>query len=121
MRQTDIKSSSQRGAPPDAEWWDAALLPTKTYDDLAHGVESLNIRNNGSPITIYIQHPIPIPAPGDKNKVALKPLKLTKKVWSDVIPWREFRLIPVYRSKRSYGSNGDKPSYRINGIESGWG
>ena len=43
-------------------------------------MENLNIRNNGSPITIYIQHPIPIPAPGDKNKTALKPLKLTKKV-----------------------------------------
>ena len=42
-------------------------------------MEKLNIRNQGSPITIYIQHPIPIPAPGDKNKAALKPLKLTKK------------------------------------------
>lgn len=40
----------------------------------------MNIRTNNSPITIYIQHPIPIPAPGDKNKVAMKPLKLTKKV-----------------------------------------
>jgi U4/U6 small nuclear ribonucleoprotein PRP3 len=70
----------QRDAPPEAEWWDAALLPNKTYDDLAAGMESMNIRNNGSPITIYIQHPIPIPAPGDKNKAALKPLKLTKKV-----------------------------------------
>lgn len=43
---------------------------------------SLNIRNANSPITIYVQHPIPIPAPGDKNKVAMKPLKLTKKVGS---------------------------------------
>ena len=77
-----IYRAFQRDAPPVAEWWDAALLPNQTYDDLALGIDKLNIRNNDSPITIYIQHPIPIPAPGDKNKVALKPLKLTKKVFS---------------------------------------
>ena len=69
----------QRDAPPEAEWWDAALLPNKTYNDLEQGMASLNIRNADSPITLYIQHPIPIPAPGDKNKPTLKPLKLTKK------------------------------------------
>lgn len=58
------------------------MLPNKTYDDLAQGVDSLNIRTPDSPINIYIQHPIPIPAPGDKNKVELKPLMLTKKVRS---------------------------------------
>jgi hypothetical protein len=61
------------------EWWDAALLANKTYDDLAFGLENLNIRTRDSPVTLYIQHPIPIPAPGDKNKVGLKPLKLTNK------------------------------------------
>lgn len=40
---------------------------------------ALNITNSNSPITIYIQHPIPIPAPGAKNSVALKPLMLTTK------------------------------------------
>ena len=70
----------QREAPPDAEWWDAALLPNKSYDDLQSNTTQLNIRNADSPITLYIQHPIPIPAPGDKNKATLKPLKLTKKV-----------------------------------------
>lgn len=69
----------QRDAPPASEWWDAALLPNKNYDDLSLPFSSLNIRNTDSPITIYIQHPIPIPAPGEKNKVALKPLMLTKK------------------------------------------
>ena len=32
-----------------------------------------------SPINFYIQHPIPIPAPNEKNKVELKPLMLTKR------------------------------------------
>lgn len=61
------------------EWWDAALLPNKTYDDLAFGLEYLSIRTQDSPVTLYIQHPIPIPTPGDKSKIGLKPLKLTTK------------------------------------------
>jgi U4/U6 small nuclear ribonucleoprotein PRP3 len=69
----------QREAPPAAEWWDEPLLPNNTYDDLALGMGALNIGTSDSPITIYVQHPIPIPAPGDKAKPALKPLKLTTK------------------------------------------
>lgn len=72
--------TTQRAPPPIAEWWDAALLPNKNYDDLALGLDKLHIKTPNSPITIYIQHPIPIPAPGEKNKVALKPIKLTTKV-----------------------------------------
>jgi len=72
--------SSQRAPPPESEWWDAALLPTKNYDDIqTFGIEGLNINTQDSPITIYIQHPIPIPAP-EANKVELKPMMLTKKV-----------------------------------------
>lgn len=68
----------QREAPPEAEWWDVPLLPSKAYADLDQGLAALNIRNDSSPITIYVQHPIPIPAPGDKDAVALKPVMLTK-------------------------------------------
>ncbi|KAG7443642.1 PRP3-domain-containing protein [Guyanagaster necrorhizus] len=74
-----IEKSVKRAPPPEAEWWDAALLPNKTYEDLSYGIQAMNIKTEDSPITIYIQHPIPIPAPGDKDKVALKPMKLTKK------------------------------------------
>ncbi|KAL1743986.1 pre-mRNA processing factor 3-domain-containing protein [Schizophyllum fasciatum] len=76
-----IGSNVRRAPPPDAEWWDAALLPNKTYADLElqEGFAHLNIRTADSPITIYVQHPIPIPAPGEKDKIALKPLKLTTK------------------------------------------
>jgi U4/U6 small nuclear ribonucleoprotein PRP3 len=43
-------------------------------------MEGLPLATQDSVITIYVQHPIPIPAPGDKNKAALKPLMLTTKV-----------------------------------------
>ncbi|RDB27617.1 U4/U5/U6 small nuclear ribonucleoprotein prp3 [Hypsizygus marmoreus] len=74
-----VEKNIKRVPPPAAEWWDASLLPNKTYDDLAKGISKLNIHTHDSPITIYIQHPIPIPAPGEKNKIALKPMMLTKR------------------------------------------
>ncbi|KIY46020.1 PRP3-domain-containing protein [Fistulina hepatica ATCC 64428] len=93
-----IGANVRRPAPPEAEWWDSALLPNKNYDDLdlvegttryiflstsrliiSSGFEHLNIHNSDSPITIYVQHPIAIPAPGDKNHIALKPLMLTSR------------------------------------------
>jgi U4/U6 small nuclear ribonucleoprotein PRP3 len=42
-------------------------------------MDKLNIAHADSPITLYVQHPIPIPAPGEKNRGALKPLKATTK------------------------------------------
>lgn len=42
-------------------------------------MSSLHIRTPDSPITLYVQHPIPILAPGEKSRVQLKPLMLTKK------------------------------------------
>lgn len=74
-----LEKNIKREPPPEVEWWDAALLPHKTYDDLVMGLSQLNIRTENSPVTIYVQHPIPIPAPGEKSKVGLKPLKLTTK------------------------------------------
>ncbi|KAG5642603.1 hypothetical protein DXG03_002501 [Asterophora parasitica] len=79
-RKAGLDGEMGRGPPPAAEWWDAALLPNKDYEDVATlGINRLNITTNDSPITIYIQHPIPIPAPADKNKAEFKPLMLTKK------------------------------------------
>ncbi|KAF8157044.1 small nuclear ribonucleoprotein hPrp3 [Crassisporium funariophilum] len=75
-----IEKHIKRAPPPDSEWWDAALLPTKKYEDIqTFGLENLNIRTPDSPVTIYVQHPIPIPAPQEKNKVELKPMMLTKR------------------------------------------
>lgn len=74
-----LEKNIKREFPPTVEWWDAALLPNKTYDDLYLGFSHLNIRTQDSPVTLYVQHPIPIPAPMEENKIGLKPLMLTKK------------------------------------------
>ncbi|KAG8762244.1 hypothetical protein FRC11_010337 [Ceratobasidium sp. 423] len=81
-----LERNIRREAPPAIEWWDASLLPNKTYDNMGPLSESkkpnlanTNIRSHDSPITMYVQHPIPVPAPWEKNQAALKPLKLTSK------------------------------------------
>ncbi|KAF7979287.1 hypothetical protein HWV62_42990 [Athelia sp. TMB] len=75
-----LEKNIRRDAPPAAEWWDEALLPNRSYDDVLNlPMESLHIRTANSPINIYVQHPIPILAPGEKSKVQLKPLMLTTK------------------------------------------
>ncbi|OZJ02267.1 hypothetical protein BZG36_04700 [Bifiguratus adelaidae] len=67
--------------PPDVEWWDAALLPNKTYDDLDTGafMHKLEHPDENSLINMYIQHPVPIRPPGDKSAPVARPLMLTKK------------------------------------------
>ncbi|KAF9652310.1 PRP3-domain-containing protein [Thelephora ganbajun] len=73
-----LEKNIKREVPPEAEWWDKPLLPNNDYKDLERGVEHLNLRGS-TVIDHLIQHPIPIHPPGDKNKVAPKPLMLTKK------------------------------------------
>lgn len=78
----------RRPQPPDVEWWDQVFLPGKTYDavenmDKGKGKEKVAdgplIEGEGSPIDIYVQHPIPIPAPSDKIKAQPRGVMLTKK------------------------------------------
>ncbi|KAF9435996.1 hypothetical protein BGZ76_005081 [Entomortierella beljakovae] len=62
------------------EWWDAAFLPNKTYDDLDQGL--VKIDTEDSLITRYVQHPVPIEPPNEAAHSAgakPRPLMLTAK------------------------------------------
>jgi hypothetical protein len=61
------------------EWWDAPLLSNKSYTDL-DDPSNLKINTDDSLITLYVQHPIPIPAPWENRGESARPLMLTKKV-----------------------------------------
>jgi U4/U6 small nuclear ribonucleoprotein PRP3 len=72
------RNSLQRQPPPDVEWWDKALLPEAgTYDDIDKAMAYITTSED-TLVTHLIQHPIPIPAPGDK-KTDERGLMLTKK------------------------------------------
>lgn len=87
--QDEIESGAliKRPAPPDVEWWDSAYLPNKTYDDVPdeiditdeQAIKAVLNQLDLSSVSALIQHPIPIPAPGDKFQQAPKALFLTKK------------------------------------------
>ena len=76
----------QRPEPPQAEWWDMALLPTKSYDDVPISIQSINdlppdantVEHEDSPIDHLVQHPIPIPPPTENIKVQPHGMILTK-------------------------------------------
>ncbi|GAA5929131.1 U4/U6-U5 snRNP complex subunit PRP3 [Sporobolomyces koalae] len=75
--QSDLEETAKkvrRPPPPEVEWWDEAYLPEKTYDSMTAPALDANPL-----ISHLVQHPISIPAPNEKNQVALKPLFLTKK------------------------------------------
>lgn len=65
-------------APPDLEWWDEGLVNGKSYDAISDPV-NLKITTPDSIITIYVQHPVLIEPPQEKNKPAPKPMFLTTK------------------------------------------
>ncbi|KAK7512809.1 U4/U6 small nuclear ribonucleoprotein [Phyllosticta citriasiana] len=60
-------------APPEVEWWDEGLV------DGAYDLEKAKIDTPDSIITHYIQHPVLLEPPQDKNAPAPKPLPLTSK------------------------------------------
>jgi U4/U6 small nuclear ribonucleoprotein PRP3 len=63
-------------APPEIEWWDEGLVVGDGYSgiDLPTG---LKIDTSDSIITIYIQHPVALEPPQEKNLPAPKPMFLT--------------------------------------------
>ncbi len=65
-------------APPEIEWWDEGLVDGKNYDDIESG-KSLKIDTADSIITEYIQHPVLLEPPQEKNMPAPKPMFLTAK------------------------------------------
>jgi U4/U6 small nuclear ribonucleoprotein PRP3 len=65
-------------APPDIEWWDEGLVNGKDYSNIEDPA-NLKIDTDDTIITIYIQHPILLEPPQDKNIPPPKPMYLTKK------------------------------------------
>ncbi|KAK3946232.1 pre-mRNA processing factor 3-domain-containing protein [Diplogelasinospora grovesii] len=72
----DVEKAYTVEEPPALEWWDEALIDGKDYSNIP---ESLKITTPDSIVTIYIQHPVAIDPPQDKQVPAPKPMYLTPK------------------------------------------
>ena len=64
--------------PPEIEWWDEGLVngPSYAFVDTPHG---LKLDTPDSIITLYIQHPVALEPPQEKNMPPPKPMFLTPK------------------------------------------
>ncbi|KAF2102254.1 Pre-mRNA-splicing factor 3 [Rhizodiscina lignyota] len=80
-RKVGLEEDNEKGflvpAPPDVEWWDEGLLDSKDYEDLDKPGK-MKLDTEDSIITIYVQHPVQLQPPQDKNAPAPKPMFLTK-------------------------------------------
>ncbi|CDK24962.1 unnamed protein product [Kuraishia capsulata CBS 1993] len=66
--------------PPATEWWDRPYLKERNYDHLddPEKLTYTDLTSDDCPITVYIQHPVPVQAPWEKHIPPPKPLFLTK-------------------------------------------
>lgn len=64
--------------PPELEWWDENLVNGKSYDAIDNPA-NLKIDTPDTIVTIYIQHPVLIEPPQEKNNPAPKPMFLTSR------------------------------------------
>ncbi|KAL2069789.1 hypothetical protein VTL71DRAFT_14468 [Oculimacula yallundae] len=65
-------------APPSIEWWDEGLVDGENYDRIDDS-KTLKIETADSIITEYVQHPVLLEPPQEKNMPAPKPMFLTSK------------------------------------------
>lgn len=66
--------------PPLAEWWDLPYIQSRLYREYVARGTPLCLDDEQQPVTLYIQHPVPIPAPWDRPADALQAkVYLTKK------------------------------------------
>ncbi|KAM7185950.1 pre-mRNA processing factor 3 (PRP3) domain containing protein [Naviculisporaceae sp. PSN 640] len=70
----DVEKAWAVDAPPEVEWWDEAFIDGKDYSKIP---ESLKITTEDSIVTFYIQHPVAIQPPQDKQAPEPKPMYLT--------------------------------------------
>jgi U4/U6 small nuclear ribonucleoprotein PRP3 len=66
-----------RPEPPAVEWWDEDYLVSKTYNDLE--TSAIKLEGEDTKITLYIQHPVPIPPLSVTHAPPPRPVKLTEK------------------------------------------
>lgn len=74
----DVEKAFLVPAPPEIEWWDEGLVNGSDYTAI-DDPDNLKVNTSDSIITIYIQHPVLLEPPQEKNVPAPKPMFLTSK------------------------------------------
>lgn len=72
----DTEKAFLVSAPPDIEWWDEGLVNGKDYSNI-ESPSGIKIDVPDSIVTAYVQHPVALDPPQDKNAPAPKPMPRT--------------------------------------------
>ena len=89
-------------APPEIEWWDEGLVEGKNYDNIDNP-KGLKIDSPDSIITQYIQHPVLLEPPQEKNIPAPKPMFLTAKEQAKIRRQRRMAELKEQQAKIRLG------------------
>lgn len=74
----DVEKNFVVEEPPEVEWWDEGLIDGKHYDDMTNP-SCLKIDTADSIVTEYIQHPVALEPPQDRQAPAPKAMFLTSR------------------------------------------
>jgi U4/U6 small nuclear ribonucleoprotein PRP3 len=86
-----LERNIRRQAPPEVEWWDAPLLENASYEDIDRTPQGGLVKVDDVLVSIYVQHPVPIPAPFEGKNEVVRGLMLTKKVSVGMERFRSLR------------------------------
>lgn len=89
-------------APPEIEWWDEGLVVGPNYSDI-ESTGGLKLDIPDSIITAYIQHPVALEPPQEKNLPPPKPMFLTAKEQAKTRRQRRMALLKEQQAKVRLG------------------
>lgn len=98
----DVEKNFLVPEPPEVEWWDEGLVDGKSYEDIKDP-SKLKLTTPDSIITVYIQHPVALEPPQDRQAPAPKPMFLTGKEQAKVRRQRRMAELKEMQAKIRLG------------------
>lgn len=98
----DIEKAFLVPAPPAIEWWDEGLVNGTDYSAI-DDPQNMKIDTPDSVITVYIQHPVLLDPPQEKNMPAAKPMFLTSKEQAKIRRQRRMANLKEQQAKIRLG------------------
>lgn len=98
----DVEKNFVVEAPPDIEWWDEGLVDGSNYDEIENPAK-LKINTPDSIVTEYIQHPVALEPPQDRQAPAPKAMYLTSKEQAKIRRQRRMAELKEQQAKIRLG------------------
>ena len=98
----DVEKNFVVEAPPDIEWWDEGLVDGNNYDEIEDPAK-LKISTPDSIVTEYIQHPVAVEPPQDRQAPPPKAMYLTSKEQAKIRRQRRMAELKEQQAKIRLG------------------